>query len=183
MSSSYHDDRSWGDEIFYKKGKEKIIKILTESQEFGEVIDYVPASEEDDNIFCIDTDINDKPCQVRLQRSSNKKNKDYKPTIRAGRPSGSETELRKFIKNYPRHIAGERCMPIYLIWILFDEEENEVISLEIINLISIFKDRNIRLSVDNSYRMKDDNDKYDYIENSDGTSFLVIKWGTVYSYP
>jgi len=180
--SLYNRDRSWSDQMFYGDSQELIISILNESKLFGQVDDYKPSSVEDDNNHCIDTDINNIPCQIRLQQLKKIKNiNDYQPTIRAYRSSGSETELRKFIKYYPKYIKGERCMPKYLIWILING--NQIIKLKIVNILDIIRDRYYLYNKDKSYRMIEDKDKYDYKENSDGTHFLVLKWGIVFSYP
>ena len=55
MNNNYNSDRQWSDEIYHGSTKKPILDLVTKSRLFGKVEDYVPSSEEDDNINCIDT--------------------------------------------------------------------------------------------------------------------------------
>ena len=184
MSQEYKKDRQWSDEIFYDKSAADFIYHINKSNIFGEVIDLVPASIEDDNIFNIDTHINGDPTQVRVQREKNKKSEKYNPTIRYGRPHDTDTEVSKMIKKYDEYVeTGNIRLPKFLLWALVDEKY-KVVNLKIINLFDLLSDRKATHNNKKDYRMKDDKDKFSYKENGDGTSFLIIETDkyTVYDY-
>ena len=88
MSINYLNDRNWSDTIFYENGYEEFLYLLNKSTLFKKIKMYKGASKELDNIYCIDTIINNITCQVRIQRSENQKYSDYRPTIRENRKEG-----------------------------------------------------------------------------------------------
>tara|TARA_B100001248_G_scaffold173063_1_gene131202 strand:- start:520 stop:1080 length:561 start_codon:yes stop_codon:yes gene_type:complete len=175
MSEEYKNDRKWSDKIFYDSAKSEILKSLNLSQLFGIVTNIEPASQEDDNDYNIDTYINKISTQVRLQRSFEKKDNDYYPTLRYGRPYDTSTEVRKMIKMYDSYLkTGNHKMPKYLLWGMIDEK-NKLVEIKLIDLRELFEDRWIAYNKDDSYRMTKDHEKFVYKENNDGTSFLIIK--------
>tara|TARA_A100001015_G_scaffold176151_1_gene195899 strand:+ start:1491 stop:2054 length:564 start_codon:yes stop_codon:yes gene_type:complete len=181
-NDNYKIDRKWGDESYYKSSQ--INGLLTESKLFGLVNhDLKPASDEDDNVFNIDTHINGEPCQLRSQRINEKKRKDYYPTLRYGRQSGSDTEIGKLNKRYKQIKNGiDIKIPHYLIWGLFDDSHN-VIQLVIVDIRLLLEDYYVKYNKNNNYRMKTDTELYEYKDNHDGTEFLIIKGFSVYTYP
>ena len=135
MSEEYKNDRKWSDKIFYDSAKSEILKSLNLSQLFGIVTNIEPASQEDDNNYNIDTYINKIPTQVRLQRFSEKKDDNYYPTLRYGRPYDTSTEVRKMIKMYDSYLkTGNHKMPKYLLWGMIDEK-NKLVEIKLISSI------------------------------------------------
>ena len=181
--NNYNGDRDWSDEIYHVNSKSDILDIVNKSELFGKVDNYLPASEEDDNINCIDTYINNIACQLRIQRSRGKKRKKYYPTLRYSR-WGRDTEISKFIIKYTKIKKGitDIKIPKYLIWGVYDDELQKVTQLEIVDIIQLLDDRYHKYQLDNKYRMRDDTELYEYIDNNDGTTFLVIKSFTVFKY-
>lgn len=177
MNKQYTKDRIWSDKIYYGEPKLQLIDIFNKTKLFGHIDDYSPASEKDDNMYCIDTYINNIPCQLRIQRNNGKKCKTYGPTLRYSR-SHSLTEIRKFIINYKQNDK----IPKYLIWGLYDDEIKKIIQLEIVDIVKMLEDRYNKIDLDKDYKMKDDKENYEHIDNSDGTTFLVIKAFNVFTY-
>jgi hypothetical protein len=174
MSEEYKTDRKWSDEIFYDKNHSEFKKLLNEAEIFGPVSKIEPASKNDDNIYNVDTYINNIPIQVRLQRLSCKKSGKYYPTLRYGRPE-NPTEVFKMIKMYKKYReTGDNKMPIYLLWSMIDEKLS-IVELKLINLHELFEDRMINVKKHPNYKMYEDSKKFIYKENQDGTSFLAVK--------
>lgn len=178
MSKEYIEDREWSDEVYYGEPKVELIDILNKTNLFGHIEDYSPASKDDDNMYCIDTYINDIPCQFRIQHNNGKKCKKYIPTLRYSRSSGSLTEIRKFIINYEKNVK----LPKYLIWGIYNDEMKKIFQLEIVDIVKMLEDRFNKFDLDKDYRMKDDKEIYEHIDNYDGTTFLVIKEFKVFTY-
>jgi hypothetical protein len=184
MNNNYNSDRQWSDEIYHGSTKKPILDLVTKSRLFGKVEDYVPSSEEDDNINCIDTYINNTPCQLRIQRDSGKKRTKYGPTLRYSRMMGSKTEVLKFINNYNKKkkgIIGIK-IPKYLIWGMYNDELQKITQLDIVDIDELLNDRHKKYEKDNIYRMTKDTELYEHIDNGDGTTFLVIKGFSVFKY-
>jgi len=174
MCEEYKNDRKWSDAVIYDKALPDFKNILTESEMLGHVNNIEPANQEDDNLYNIDTYINDIPIQVRLQRLSCKKSEKYCPTLRYERP-GQPTEVHKMINMYNDYLkTGKHKMPKYLLWAMIDKKMS-IAELKLINLRELFEDRWINLNKDPDYKMRDDSEKFIYKENNDRTSFLVVK--------
>ena len=84
-----------------------------------------------------------------------------------------------------RYNKGEyKKIPQYLLWGMIDEKQNTIVNLKIISLHKLLEDRKNNYTKDKSYKIKNDSEKFNYKENNDGTSFIIIKTEkyTIYNY-
>ena len=154
-------NRDWkdSDDVFYNWSKSEIIDILNQSNLFGIINNYSQGTTDEDINYCLDSWVDGSNGRIGMQnRVQFVENQipgiPYNPTFRYGRMSGSETEIRKYIKYY--NMRNDLPYPRYLTWILYSKTTKTIVELKIVDIVSFIEKRNHKYNDDSKYRLTDE---------------------------
>lgn len=184
---NYEIDRDFTDTINKSNRFKKALKKFTE---FEQINGLKCASDKLDKDNSIDYHIilnngTEIACQGRWQRFSKidrgQTYKSYGPTLRYSRHK-SKTEFNKIIDN--KNLGNP--YPKYLLWGIYDEKNNKIMRLEIINLESFCNDitKNKKYYITGYNEMKYGMYELHVMNNKDESSKFLILNGvpSIYSY-
>lgn len=185
MSEEVIRDWTLSDDVFYNWSKQDIIHHLNLSGLFGNVIDYNQGEKNEDITYCLDSWVDGSNGKIGMQNrvqfiENQRPGIDYNPTFRYGRRSGSETEIRKYIKYY--NMRNDVPYPRFLTWILYNKTNRGIIELKIVDIVQFIEKRNNKFNNDNKYSLGKDYVIKD-VEGGAQQLLVVRDEDIVYSYP
>lgn len=171
MSRVKHD-WAYSTNVFNTSAVKEQIKLYYGTNE------SLQASSEEDRDNNIDYYIDGIPIQLRTQRVTNKKSKNYYPTLRYSRNhsyynSRKRSEFLKILDNKKRGTP----YPKHLIWVLYDKSNSRIESLIITDIEKLTNDYN-----NNEYALwEDSRTSTKALDNSDSVNILWVKKNDDYS--